>query len=90
MFTELCIILEVKIYDTSIMLEVKICKFMFTELCIYVRIKDSFFWRDRWPSDEMVNSITALHPEMTSKKIKLWFEDRRKMDPQHKAWSNRR
>lgn len=44
-----------------------------------------FFRYGRWPSDEMVNSITALHPEMTSKKIKLWFEDRRKTDPGHKA-----
>jgi len=51
---------------------------------------ETVYGRFRWPSDEMVNSITALHPEMTSKKIKLWFEDRRKMDPQHKAWSNRR
>ena len=32
-----------------------------------------------WPSDEMIASITDLHPEVPRARIKAWFEDKRRV-----------
>ena len=43
---------------------------------------EKVFDRYRWPSNEMISGIIQLHPELSPGRIKLWFEEQRRQNPE--------
>jgi len=43
---------------------------------------EKVFERYRWPPEEVIAGVCQLHAEMSPSRVKLWFEERRRLAPQ--------
>lgn len=47
---------------------------------------EKVYSRYSWPPNDMISGIIQLHPQMSAKKIKIWFEERRRNDTSRRRY----